>query len=117
MTEDQGRTCAFAGLDYQEDMLDDVGRSDSALEPHQQRLNQPPTRGVRDWRIEMMPADVAAFEAAAGDLLATLGYETLSRGRRSSRERMRLTAYRAQTSAWRGLGYAMQRPRKTVASG
>jgi len=103
------RVCAFAGLEYQEDMLEYVGRSESASKPHQQRLNQPPTPGVRDWRTELAPADEAAFEAVAGDLLGALGYETLFPGPASSRERLRLAAYRSQTSAWRGVGYAMQR--------
>ena len=103
------RVCAFAGLEYQEDMLEYVGRSESALKLHQQRLNQPPTPGVRDWRTELASADEAAFEAVAGDLLAVLGYETLFSGHASSRERLRLAAYRAQTSAWRGVGYTMQR--------
>ena len=72
------RVCAFAGLEFEADMLDYVGRSDSARKPHQQRLNQPPTTGVRDWRTELDPADEAAFEDAAGELLAALGYETRS---------------------------------------
>ena len=72
------RVCAFAGLEFEADMLDYVGRSDSARKPHQQRLNQPPTAGVRDWRTELDPADEAAFEDAAGELLAALGYETRS---------------------------------------
>ena len=37
--------------------------------------DRPPTAGLRDWRTEMPAADVAAFEAVAGDLLDELGYE------------------------------------------
>jgi hypothetical protein len=103
------RVCAFAGLEFEADMLDYVGRSDSARKPHQQRLNQPPTTGVRDWRTELDPADEAAFEDAAGDLLAALGYETRSAGRPSARARLELGGYRATTTAWRGVGYVMQR--------
>ena len=103
------RVCAFAGLEFEADMLDYVGRSDSARKPHQQRLNQPPTTGVRDWRTELDPADEAAFEDAAGELLAALGYETRSAGRPSARARLELGAYRATTTAWRGVGYVMQR--------
>ena len=73
-------SCAFAALEFEPDMLDYVGRSDSARKPHQQRLNQPPTANVRDWRTELDPAAEAAFEDAAGDLLATLGYERRSGG-------------------------------------
>jgi hypothetical protein len=104
------RVCAFAALEFEPDMLDYVGRSDSARKPHQQRLNQPPTANVRDWRTELDPAAEAAFEDAAGDLLATLGYERRSGGGGSStRARVKLGAYRATTTAWRGVGYAMQR--------
>lgn len=103
------RVCGFVGLEYQEDMLAYVGHSDSARKPHQQRLNQPPTAGVRDWRTELTPADGAAFEAVAGDVLGMLGYETRLPAHRLVRERLRLTTYRAKTSAWRGVGYSMQR--------
>jgi len=103
------RVCTFAGLEFEPGMLEYVGRSDSATKPHQQRLNQPPTANVRDWRTELDPAVEAAFEDVAGDLLATLGYETRSAGGPSTRARVELGAYRATTTAWRGVGYAMQR--------
>ncbi len=35
----------------------------------------PPTQGLRDWRTQMAPHEVALFEALAGDLLKALGYE------------------------------------------
>jgi Sulfotransferase family len=35
----------------------------------------PPTPGLRDWRAQMPDRDVAVFEALAGDLLSSLGYE------------------------------------------
>lgn len=103
------RVCAFSGLEYEANMLDYVGRSDSALKPHQHRLNQPPTPGVRDWRTELAPADEAAFEAVAGDLLVELGYETRYPGHPSNRARLELAIYRTKTSAWRRFGYVMQR--------
>jgi hypothetical protein len=34
-----------------------------------------PTPGLRDWRTEMVERDLELFEAMAGDLLTTLGYE------------------------------------------
>jgi Sulfotransferase family len=37
-------------------------------------LSRPITRGLRDWRVDMSPADVAAFEAVAGDDLDEMGY-------------------------------------------
>ena len=97
--------CRFAGLEYDDGMLGYVGETESARKAHQQRLNEPPRVGVRDWRTEMAPIDVAAFESVAGDLLAELGYETTSPGSSAAR----LGAYRVKTSAWRATGALMQR--------
>jgi Sulfotransferase family len=99
------RVCGFAGLAYDDGMLGYVGQTDSARKEHQQRLNEPPRVGVRDWRTEMSPADRAAFESVAGDLLAELGYEVEQRGHDASR----LAAYRVKTAAWRALGAVTQR--------
>jgi hypothetical protein len=101
------RVCAFAGLDYGDEMLDYVGRTESARKPHQQRLNEPPRTGVRDWRTEMEPGERRRFESVAGGLLRELGYETGSRGT----ARARLAWYRLRTAGWRGVGAAMQRSR------
>ena len=38
-------------------------------------IAEPIRKGVRDWRKEMTPAEVARFELVAGDLLDELGYE------------------------------------------
>ena len=99
------RVCAFAGLVYDDAMLGYVGQTDSARKAHQQRLNEPPRLGVRDWSTEMSAHDRTAFEATAGDLLAELGYPVGRRGR----DRLGLGAYRAQTAAWRALGALAQR--------
>jgi hypothetical protein len=99
------RTCSFAGLEYDEAMLGYVGRTDSARKEHQQRLNEPPRVGVRDWSTEMPVADRAAFEAVAGDLLAALGYPVTEQGH----DGRRLATYRAKTSAWRAVGALTQR--------
>jgi hypothetical protein len=97
--------CRFGRLEYDDGMLGYVGETASARKAHQQRLNEPPRVGVRDWRAEMSAEDRAAFEAVAGDLLAELGYETAVRGSSP----MRLAAYRAKTAAWRAVGAAVQR--------
>jgi hypothetical protein len=99
------RVCGFTGLVYDESMLGYVGETDSAQKEHQQRLNEPPRVGVRDWRTEMAAADRAAFEAVAGELLAELGYDVDRRGH----DRARLVAYRAKTAAWRSVAGALQR--------
>jgi hypothetical protein len=103
--EELRRVCGFAGLEYDDGMLGYVGRTDSARKEHQQRLGEPPRVGVRDWRTEMPAAQVAAFEATAGDLLHELGYEVSSRGS----NRRRLAAYEAKTRAWRAVGAVTQR--------
>jgi hypothetical protein len=97
--------CMFAGLEFDVEMLDYVGRTDSARKSHQQRLNEPPRTGVRDWRTEMAPEDVRAFEGVAGGVLSALGYDVATRGR----ARLRLASYRARTAAWRGVGAIVQR--------
>ena len=99
------RVCTFAGLAYDDGMLEYVGRTESAAKPHQQRLAQAPTPGVRNWRTELAPDDRIAFEQVAGAVLAELGYETAAAGT----DRRRLAAYRAKTAAWRAVGAAAQR--------
>ncbi len=99
------RTCSFAGLEYDEAMLGYVGRTESARKEHQQRLNEPPRVGVRDWSTEMSVADREAFEAVAGDLLAELGYPVTEQGHNARR----LATYGAKTSAWRAVGAVTQR--------
>lgn len=94
--------CDFAALAFEPAMLDYAGRVDLAGKPHQARLAQPPTAGVRDWRTEMSPADVTAFESVAGDLLHRLGYEvrTDPAAAPTAAGRRRLAAYRARLGAF-----------------
>ena len=101
---------AFASLAYEPAMLDYVGNVDLQDKPHQQRLAHPPTPGVRDWRTEMAPAEVARFEDVAGDLLVRLGYEV--RGPThppSGSARARLASYRLRLRAYNALATAQQR--------
>ena len=99
--------CQFAGLEYEPAMADYVGNVDVSTKPHQQRLEQPPTKGVRDWRTQMPPDDVAAFERVAGDLLRELGYETSHAT--DAAGRIRLASYAARALAWRGATFALRR--------
>jgi Sulfotransferase family len=101
------RICQFAGLEYEPAMLDYAGDVDVSAKPHQQRLMQPPTKGVRDWRTQMSVEDAAAFEHVAGDLLCQLGYETSST--RDAAGRARLMSYEARALAWRGASFALRR--------
>ena len=103
--------CAFAGLPYAPEMLDVAGSVDVSGKPHQQRLLQPVTAGVRDWRTELSQMDALAFEAVAGDLLAELGYEILVRPARPPgwRARLALLRYRSRLGAWNAAAAALQR--------
>ena len=70
----------FIQLPFDPAMLDHTKRAKdiiaSARNPAiHQRLEQPPTPGLRDWRREMDPDDLRRFESVAGDLLSELGYE------------------------------------------
>jgi len=103
--------CDFAGLPFEPEMLEYVGAVDLTAKPHHQRLLQPPTRGVRDWRSEMSRQDTLGFEAIAGDLLTEVGYELLGATtvRRGARAAVPLAWYRARMGAWNAAAYAAQR--------
>jgi hypothetical protein len=101
------RICAFAGLEYEPAMVEYAGNVDVSAKPHQQRLMQPPTTGVRNWRTQMSSADVVAFERVAGDLLQELGYETARTPDLAGRAK--LGWYDLRALAWRGAGFALRR--------
>jgi len=104
------RICEFAHLPYEPSMLDYAGAVDVSQKPHQQRLLQPPTSGVRDWRTQMTGDDVGAFETIAGDLLTALGYELWEPLTRSGpRKKLALARYRATLGAWSAAVSATQR--------
>jgi hypothetical protein len=99
----------FAGLEFEPVMLTYPGTLDLAAKPHQARLAQPPTAGVRDWRAEMAPADVATFEAIAGDTLAAAGYDASDPHPPGTKAQARLAWYEARVAAWRAAGTAVAR--------
>jgi hypothetical protein len=101
------RICDFARLEYEPSMVDYAGNVDVSAKPHQQRLMQPPTKGVRDWRTQMSAADVEAFEHVAGDLLRELGYETTHTPDAGGQARLRW--YETRALAWRGASFALRR--------
>jgi hypothetical protein len=101
--------CSHAGLEFERTMVEYAGTLDLSAKPHQQRLAQPPTVGVRDWRRDLAPGDELAFERIAGDLLAELGYEVRHPGVTGTAARLRLAGYRGRIAAWHGAGYALQR--------
>jgi hypothetical protein len=104
--------CEFADLPWEPAMLEYADEVDVSARPHQQNLKRPPTTGLRDWRTDLEPAEVEAFEEVSGDVLAELGYELADPSRRAGphpRGRARLLAYRARTWAWRSAGSAVRR--------
>jgi hypothetical protein len=101
------RIGAFGDLPFELGMLEYADRVDVSAKPHQQSLRKPPTPGLRDWRSAMAPADVAAFEAVAGDLLRELGYEAASGPALSGRSRS--AWYSARTRAWLAASHALRR--------
>jgi hypothetical protein len=69
------------------------------------RLALPPTKGLRDWRRDMHPREVAEFEAIAGRVLAEASYE-LSSGTPSLRARA--------MGRWRMAGFAARYARRRL---
>jgi LPS sulfotransferase NodH len=98
--------CDHVGLAFEPAMLDYAGSVDVSRQPHQQSLTRPPTPGLRDWTTEMPPADVQAFEAVAGDVLAELGYAT--RSAPTLRGRLRRASYTAKITAWNAAAFALR---------
>jgi hypothetical protein len=105
------RICDFAGLRFEPAMLEYPGAVDVSTKPHQQSLARPPTAGLRNWREQMAPSDVEAFERVTGDLLAHLGYELAGSPPAGPglAERLRLAGYRIRTTAWRAASFAVRR--------
>jgi Sulfotransferase family len=71
------RVCEHASLPWEPGMLDHTGVSEVAKMPEHRNIAKPPTAGLRDWRNEMSREDALAFEAVAGDVLHSAGYELL----------------------------------------
>jgi hypothetical protein len=102
--------CGFAGIPFVPAMLEYADDVDVSDKPHQQRLLQPPTAGVRNWREELAEADALAFEDVAGSLLAELGYPLLGEPSAPSlRARAALASYGAKLTAWNATVSAIQR--------
>lgn len=71
--------CNFAGLTWSDSMLryyrDPSPVLASVRFPAAHgHLSSPPTSGLRQWKRDLAPRDVAAFDALAGPVLAELGY-------------------------------------------
>jgi hypothetical protein len=73
------RLCEYVGLPFEEAMLEhnehDLEKLPVRFRSMHSRLALPPTKGLRNWREEMSPSEVAEFEAIAGAELRSAGYE------------------------------------------
>jgi len=68
--------CEFLQLPYDPAMpCYHEGRQRSGTGLSAKKAWLPPTAGLRDWRTQLSTEDALRFEAAAGELLETLGYE------------------------------------------
>jgi hypothetical protein len=68
--------CGFLGLPFDEHMLSfHEGRTKADPSLDAKQAWRPVTKGLRDWRAQMPAEELERFEAAAGGLLAELGYE------------------------------------------
>lgn len=75
------RICGVADLPFVQEMLEyhrdgsDRLASPEAHKAYHASASKPPTAGLRDWRTQMTPEALVAFESVAGGLLEELGYE------------------------------------------
>jgi hypothetical protein len=75
--------CTFLDLPFDSAMLRyhehaEPLMANLAFGAEHRNLSRPPTKGLRDWRVEMDKDDVARFESIAGDLLEELGYDRVT---------------------------------------
>jgi hypothetical protein len=89
--EECARLCEFLDLPYDDAMVRfHEGRERADPDLDAKKGWRPVTRGLRDWRSHMPVEDVERFEAAAGDLLAKLGYPLAARNPKPLEEAARL---------------------------
>lgn len=102
--------CSFAALTFDTSMLEYPSAVDVSEKPHQQRLLQPPTAGVRRWQDELGADGVRRFEEIAGDLLEELGYElATSPSRAKGSARVARLRYATRLAAWNTVAAVVQR--------
>jgi hypothetical protein len=104
------RVCEHASLPWEPGMLDHTGVSEVAQMPEHRNIAKPPTAGLRDWRNEMSCEDALAFEAVAGDVLQSAGYELLDPGASypTRHGRLELARFAALSKSWNATAAAYQ---------
>jgi hypothetical protein len=104
------RACEFASLPWQPEMLAYPGTVDVSKLPEHQRLAQPPTPNVRNWREEMRREDALVFEQVAGDVLRDSGYGLIEPAARypAPRGRLEIASFGALSRSWNATVAAFQ---------
>jgi sulfotransferase family protein len=69
-----GEVCGFLELPFEPAMLRQLEHVDLPDEPRFWRVGHDLVPGAREWRRELSPGQIAAFEAVAGDELEACGY-------------------------------------------
>lgn len=121
--------CTFIDLPFDDAMLRYHERADQLLHglrdtEHIQGIRQPPTRGVRDWHVDVSPHDLAVFDEIAGDALDLLGYPRSGLRRsptavlEATRVELQMRARRIRRVSSRRIGRRMRAwvPHRTVAT-
>lgn len=73
------RACAFLDVPFTAAMVAyNAGKQKARQRRSAKKAWLPPTVGLRDWRSQMSPEDIALFEALSGDLLAEMDYPLTS---------------------------------------
>ncbi|MGH9244210.1 MAG: sulfotransferase family protein [Acidimicrobiales bacterium] len=98
--------CEFVDLPFEAGMLEYHEHPERVAQGlgaqgHHVNVRRPVTQGLRDWRTQMPPGDVAVFETVAGPVLAEFGYQLASPPAPHSRARhlaaeVRITEGRAR---------------------
>ncbi len=107
--EELSSICEFIGLDYRSDMLEYSRRVPEAVPESEHlrihsHLDKPPTSGLRNWRAQMTPSDLALFEALAGRELEQFGYRRAVPVLSSSARKhaaVALAAHGVRRAAWK----------------
>ena len=105
------RVCEHASLTWEPAMLEHVDTPEVSSMPEHRNIAQPPTPGLRDWRIQMSREDALAFEDVAADVLRGSGYELLEPGARypTLRGRRERARFATLSKSWNATAAVYQR--------
>ena len=105
------RVCEHASLSWEPAMLEHADVPEVSSMPEHRNIAQPPTPGLRDWRMQMSREDALAFEQVAGDVLRSGGYELLEPGADypTQHGRIEVARFQALSRSWNLTAAAYQR--------